>query len=263
MSEAFYVDDGDHVVSTGWTRGPWADTAQHGGPPAALLGRAVERLEPVGEMRVVRITVELLRPVPISTLRIEARVLRPGHKVQFSEALLVAGDQEVARATAWRIRPRPAIDAPIGLDPPPFALPDRLHATERLLGIEGPMYFGGLEWRFAHGSFPEPGPASAWMRLRIPLVEGESPSALQRVLVAADSGSGIGNELAMDRYRFINTDLTVNLVRMPEGEWVGFQARSRIAPMGTGLAETSIWDRTGRIGAGLQSLLVEARDPGT
>jgi hypothetical protein len=65
----------------------------------------------------------------------------------------------------------------------------------------------------------------------------------------------------MDRYRFINTDLTVNLVRLPRGPWVGFDAVSRIATFGIGLAQSSIWDADGWIGAGSQSLLVERIGP--
>ena len=43
MNSHFYVFDGGHFVSSELTRGPWDADAQHAGPPAALLARALER----------------------------------------------------------------------------------------------------------------------------------------------------------------------------------------------------------------------------
>jgi hypothetical protein len=64
MPGAFYAQDGDRLVPSELTRGPWDPGAQHAGPPAALLGRAVERCEPRDGMQVGRITLEILAPVP-------------------------------------------------------------------------------------------------------------------------------------------------------------------------------------------------------
>src|SRR5439155_2201836 len=153
MSEAFYLLDGDDVLSTEWTRGPWDEGAQHGGPPAALLGRAIERLEPVGELQMVRVTVELLRPIPIDRLRVHARVLRPGYKVQFAEATLRSGDREVARATAWRMRTNDVTRDSIGLESPTFPDPEGLPSLDIDVLGDGPSYFRALEWRFSNGTF--------------------------------------------------------------------------------------------------------------
>ena len=72
MPDAFYVADGDSFVSTEWTRGPWDARAQHAGPPAALVGRAFERLEPK-EFQVVRFTTKILAERhPDSTPRVPA-----------------------------------------------------------------------------------------------------------------------------------------------------------------------------------------------
>src|SRR5947199_377466 len=64
MSEALFVPEGERFLPTELCRGPWSPDAQHGGPPAALLARAVERLGGGDGMQVARLTVELLRPVP-------------------------------------------------------------------------------------------------------------------------------------------------------------------------------------------------------
>jgi hypothetical protein len=102
--EAFFVPQGDAYAPTELTRGPWDPDSQHAGPPAALLGRAIERLEGGGERQVGRITFEILRAVPIAPLWVEARVARPGRSVELVEASLSDSEGEVIRATAWRLR---------------------------------------------------------------------------------------------------------------------------------------------------------------
>src|SRR5918996_4493318 len=98
----FYGVDGARFVPTASTRGPWDPDAQHAGPPAALLGRAIERCEVRDELRVGRITCEILRPVPLEPLTVEARVVRPGRSVELLEASLAGSDGELMRARAWR-----------------------------------------------------------------------------------------------------------------------------------------------------------------
>ena len=258
MPDAFYVADGDAFVSTEWTRGPWDARAQHAGPPAALVGRAIEQLEPAG-FQVARFTMEILRPIPIARLTVQAEPVRTGRRVQYAHAAVKADDVEVARASAWRIRtssePMPSTPD----EAPAFAGPaESLELPP--VPVEAPeSYFGAMEWRYARGTFTEPGPASVWMRLRMPLVEGEPITPLSRVLAAADSGNGISAVLDFQSHLFINTDLSVHLFRMPEGEWVCIDAETRQDASGIGVAQSTIWDEHHRLGTGAQSLLISPR----
>lgn len=258
MTDAFYLPDGDRFVSTPLTRGPWSADAQHAGPPAALMGRAMERLEPAG-MQVARFTMEVLRPVPVTTLRVEARVVRPGRRVQLVEGTIADEDGEIARAAAWRIQRSPRPIEEVDLEPHPFPAPDGAEPAPFFEPPWGESYFTAMDWRVAGGRTSEPGPAAVWMRMRVPLVPDEEPSPLTRVLTAADSGNGISWVLPLDRYLFVNTELTVHLARMPEGEWICLDARTRVGPEGAGLAESVLWDERGRIGRGSQSLLIAPR----
>src|SRR4051812_45126700 len=66
---ALFEPDGERIVPTGLARGPWDPGALHGGPVAALVGRAAEAHEGDGSgrgaaQRVVRLTVDLVRPCP-------------------------------------------------------------------------------------------------------------------------------------------------------------------------------------------------------
>jgi hypothetical protein len=260
MSFAFYVSEGGEFVSSELTRGPWDPGAQHAGPPAALVGRAIERATPAGWF-VGRITFEILRPVPIAPLRVEVETLRPGRSVELVEAILRDREGEaLVRARAWRLAERGA-EIPAGLPQGAPAVP----GVER--GEPGPFFDTGqdvgyhtaMEYRFVEGGFLEPGPATVWMRMLHPLVAGEDPTPLQRVLTAADSGNGVSATLDLARFIFINVDLTIHLHRLPAGEWVCLDAITVPQPNGVGLADSALHDERGPIGRALQTLLVRER----
>lgn len=265
MPDAFFEPDGDGYLATELTRGPWDPDAQHAGPPAGLLARELERLDPgdgddQGPWRIGRVTVEILRSVRIARFTVAARVLRPGRTVQLCEASLADAEGEVMRASAWRLRPKPVELPPFEAapdDPPPG--PDELEPGEFIPTGQEVGYHTAMEYRPAAGGFTEPGPATVWMRMRQPLVAGEEPSPLQRVMVAADSGNGVSATLDWRRFLFINVDLTVHLHRLPETEWVCLDAVTLPEPSGLGLSDTLLRDERGRIGRALQTLLVGER----
>lgn len=206
----------------------------------------------------MRTSIEILRPVPIGVMEVAAEVARLGRSVEMLTGELRAEGVPVLRATAWRMRTE-QVGVSSGLDvvgPPP---PDGLEPAPAFPWTADVGYHTGIEWRFAEGRFLEGGPAVVWMRMRHPLVAGEEPSPLSRVLIAADSGNGVSGVLDFARYLFINTDLTVALHRYPDGEWVCLDAVTTIQPHGIGLAETRLFDERGVIGRGVQSLYIAER----
>ncbi len=255
MPGAFFRREGERFVPSEAARGPWDPRAQHGGPPSALIGRAIERCEPREGMRVGRVTFEILRPVPLEPLAVEARVVRPGRSVELLEASLSGPDGEVMRARAWRLQAG-QIELEAKVDEPPPG-PEHGRPTDFFPTGQEVGYHTAMDYRFVRGAFLELGPATVWMRPRIPLVEGEEPTPLQRVLVAADSGNGVSATLDWPEHLFINTDLSVHLLRPPAGEWVCLDAVTRVD--GLGLTDTALWDERGRIGRAAQTLLVRRR----
>jgi Thioesterase-like superfamily len=249
---AFFEPDGDDLVATPLTRGPWDVDAQHGGPPAALLARAVEAELPP-EFRLARISLDLLRPVPIG--RVSPRVsLHVGRRVARARVALDAGGVEVMTGAAMAQRlahldlPPPADGslAPpeAGNSPPFFTVP----------WDEG--YHTAMAWSFVAGSWIGRGASEVWLTQRVPLVAGEEPSPAQRTMVVADAGNGVSAVVDFSRFSFLNTDLSVHLHRDPAGEWIGMHARTVVQPSGAGLATTVLYDRAGPVGSGAQSLLV-------
>jgi hypothetical protein len=258
VSDSFYTRDGDGFRATEFTRGPWDPDAQHGGPPSALLAREIERCGPQDGKQVARITLEILRPVPLGRLEVSAALVRPGRSVELIEGTLTDGEQELIRARAWRIRTEDLeLPADLPRDGPP---PGPEHGEAKDFPVVSQIgYWKGMEYSFVEGSFLEPGPAVVWLRMRVPLVDDEEPSPLVRVLAAADSGNGVSATLDWRNHLFINTDLTVHLHRMPEGEWVCLDAATIPEPNGIGMADTKLSDEHGPIGRAVQSLLVGTR----
>ena len=91
-TSALFVADGDAFVPTELTRGGWDDVTQHGSPPSGLLARAVDLVPTAAPMQVVRFTVDLFRPVPISPLTVETIVRRDGKRIQVLDAYLRSAD---------------------------------------------------------------------------------------------------------------------------------------------------------------------------
>lgn len=260
LPQSFFVagSDAGTWMSTALTRGPWSPEYQHGGPPAALLARALERdlagLEP--SARIVRMTVEIVRPIPIAALAIDVERVRTGRQVQELRGRILVAGREVCRASALCIRTTVLdLAAPGGAGPTP---PEQSAPFEFPFFADSVGYHRGMEVRFARGVFGS-GAVTAWMRMRAPLVPGEEPSPLQRVMIAADSGNGVSAVLDLDRFTFVNPDLTVYLHRPPAGEWVCLDATTTPQPSGIGLAECALYDTGGPIGRSLQSLVVAYR----
>jgi len=174
-----------------------------------------------------------------------------------------AGGREVARAAAWRVKRADAPEvAPRGEPPPP--LPGQSPAGAGWPAVSRGWvdgYLSAIDWRPVRGHFTEPGPATVWARLRYPLVPGEEPSPLERVLAIADSGNGVSSELDLREWLFINPELTVHLHRESAGERICLDAQAVISPGGAGLATSVLSDTHGQIGVGAQALLVVRRPP--
>jgi acyl-coenzyme A thioesterase PaaI-like protein len=287
-TESLFLPEGEgRYAPTEHARGPWDPRALHGGAPATLIAAAFEGMLPETPLPFARLSFSFLRPIPMAPLRLLTRVLRPGRRVQELEAELWAagpagGEEElVCRAHALRILPGPeeppdlarlvvaehegpALPGPQEGHPVRFALDD----AERRSFAATAMEMRFLHGRPLKGQLPEVGVAAAhtptgtavvWMRLRRPVLPGETPGPLIYVMAAADFGNGVSAVLPFDEYVFINADLTVTLNRRPEGEWIGLDSRTLLHPGGIAWSESVLHDERGRLGLATQALVVQRR----
>ena len=225
------------------------------------MGREIERAGSIEGGRVARLTLEILRPIPIAPLTVSAEVVRAGRTVELLEAVLADERGELIRARAWRVRAAPVdISGAVVEEGARPAGPETVENPKPFFPTGHERgYHAAMEVRFTRGAFLELGPATAWMRMRHPLVAGEQPSPLERVLIAADSGNGISGTLDYRTHLFVNTDLSVNLLRPPTGEWVCLESETLPEADGVGLADTALFDERGRIGRATQTLVIAER----
>ncbi len=260
--DAAYVElsEGAFLASP-LTAGPWNPEHQHAGPPSALICRAVERAAAKdGLTHLGRLTVNLIRPVPVGECRIEIGPDYIGRNTGHFAGRLTAGGKEIARFTALMQREE-LLAIPEGTPghPPPQAPKPVAESPAVTMAFSEEFGYADLvENRLAAGRFFN-GPCAAWFRLNHPLVKGEEPSSYQRVAVAAVSGNGISAALDFKAYLFVNSDLTINIFRRPTGTWICLDSASWFGGNGCGLAESSLYDEAGLIGRATQTLAVRRR----
>jgi hypothetical protein len=257
LPEAFYLPLGeDRFEATELTRGPWPDGRQHAGPPAALLGRALEQGLAGTGFALSRITLDVLRALPIATVKIGEVRTSGGARARRLDVEMEIEDRVVMRASAVALRVGEGIPVVSGETSPP---PAESSAVWEFPFFKTPLgYHTGVELRTAGGRFGT-GHHTVWFRLRAPLVAGEMASALVRTLVAADSANGITAVLSPGEFSFVNPDLHLNLLRSPVGEWIALDARMHTGATGTGLTETRLFDEVGFFGRSTQTLYIEKR----
>jgi acyl-CoA thioesterase len=209
-------------------------------------------------MRLARVTIDLMRPVPLAPLMLQTEVLRAGRKIQLCSVRLLADGVAVVNATVLKIRTQ-APSLPSDVAEMPVELPSPERSREDSAKFSSSPFVAGMSVRAARGQFGVPGSGAIWYRVDRPLVEGFAVSQAMRALVAADFSNGTSAVLDFREWTFINADLTVNMAREPIGEWVLLDAESWIGPDGAGLAMARLADRTGYFGRAVQSLVIEKR----
>jgi hypothetical protein len=256
--DTIYRVDGDTVVVSPDAAGPWDPRMQHGSAPSALATWAAERLPTSAPMRIARVTVDLMRPVPLAPLTIETEVLREGRKIQLCAVRLRADGALVAGATVLKIRQQ-ALSLPEGIEDVAVDLPSPQQSiTEDGVAASSP-FAGLMSIRAARGRFGRAGAGAVWFRIDRPLIEGFAVSQAMRAVIAADFSNGTASVLDFRHWTWINADLTVSFAREPVGEWILVDGDASIGPEGAGLAMARLADERGYFGRAVQSLVIERR----
>ena len=252
----FTTEDNIWFQPTDHTRGPWHEDHCHAGPPTALLARAIEQLNP--QQKLVRITVNLLRPIPFSGFRIDAEITRQGRIVTTCAATLTVADQKTcATATALQMTPQPTQALPshsvsYGRHADAFEGEFPIRKTLH----DKPAFNGdGVVVKYPESQTPEPGPTIAWMKT-VPLFKDEPASPFQQICPLADCGNAFSRNAEPWDFNFMNPDLTILLHRDPVGEWLGTSSSGYWEDNGIGMADAQLFDETGSVGRALQTLLI-------
>lgn len=252
----FRVQDDHFYMGNDPARGPWSADACHAGPVTGAIARSFEACVP--DKQLMKLSVEILRPVPIAGFRVITEVVKSGRMVTTANAKIT--DQEdklVATASAMYMQQQELGEVP--------SVEDRLPSVEESVPGDFPIKFTlhglpsfstGIEILYPPGQDSEPGPTSLWMKT-LPIVEGEVPSPFQKLCPLADCGNGISRNGELNQISFINPDITIVMHRASEDDWLGTRARSHWQSTGMGLAEATLFDSQGPIGSAMQTLLLK------
>lgn len=246
------------------SRGPWDARAQHGGAPSALLAHLAENALPDPGWLLTRLSIELIKPVPVAPLTVRKEI-HPGRSTTRVTIDLYADNALVARGHALLVRGQ-ALDLPPGLPgwapeqlrPQPAECHERLQIPGLPTGIS--FYQAAMDHRIAQGDPAQPGPAAAWFRLTVPLVQDQPTSPTMRAAAAADFGNGLSWILPAERYLFANADLSLHLHRPPDGEWIGLLSETQAYSGGVGTTLSRLYDVHGPIGVATQTLVLRERN---
>jgi Thioesterase-like superfamily len=255
---AIYRVDGNRVVTSPDAAGPWDPGMQHGSAPAALAVWAAEAIPTREPMAIARVTIDLMRPVPVAPLTLATEVLREGRKIQLCAVRLYADGVLTVGATVLKIKTQ-ALTLPSDVGEQPVELPGPDASRMDPANFSNSPFVTGMSLRAARGRFGVPGPGAIWYRVDRPLVEGSAISQAMRAVVASDFCNGTSAALDFRQWTFINADLTVSFARESVGEWILVDAESWIGPDGAGLAMARLADERGYFGRAIQSLVIEKR----
>lgn len=264
---ALFERQGELFLPTEHCASPWGPVTIHGGASIGLLAWALEQHIPPG-MLLTRLTVDLFRPVPRAPLGVVARLVREGRRLRLLEANLFHEGVEIGRASALalattavtipdagRIPTGPSAALREAWDKAPVigvhSIPNRVNRTfppglHTLVPLKPAM--------LAMGS----GRGTTWVQLPVDLIAGEPITPLVRVAVLSDFSNGFAQLYLDSGTGFINADLTLNLHRLPHGDWLGIDAITRAQPNGIAIAEAELYDEAGLIGRVSQSNLTMA-----
>ena len=258
--DAVFRRDGALFVPGPYAAGPWAADRLHGGPVFGLLTRAVEEAAADPGWIGARLTFDLFRAVPMEALSVRAEVLRQSSRLCLVQAAVCAGDEEYARVTALLLRADPNAAPAASADKPqgPEGLPTETLMRSVTPGAVRPGFHTRVETRWVPRA--DHGPLAIWFRMPLALVEGETPTPLQRAAALADFANaiaGIANRARSGPY--INVDATVYLSRLPRGEWIGLKEERSAFRGGMSVAQTRLFDTEGEFGDAQQCRLALSR----
>jgi hypothetical protein len=217
----------------------------------------VEEVPTLVPQQVARLTVDLLRPVPVRPLTVERRIVREGKRIQVVEAAILADGLEVARCSALRLRlvDLGALPLPQG-EPRPAPRPDLVRPyRDPVPDREPPGVAGAAE--FAHeGERDQFFAGPTWVRMKVPVLVGEAASPLARMAFMADFASGIGQPRLLP-LRGINADLSLSVIRYPEAEWLCFTGTGWTSVQGIGHSQAQLSDDVGVAASVMLTRLVD------
>lgn len=232
--------------------GAWSEEDHHFASIAGLVAHEIERFrdeQGASDLRLGRISYDILGRLPMSELTVDVEVLRPGRTIELLQATVTIGGRQVIIARAWYLSRADTADV-AAAEKEPIPSPEDPE-TGDLSSIWPGGYIAQLEARVVER---RAGRATVWLHSPSQIVAGEQAGDLARFIGNIDAANGIAVRQDIDKWTFPNVDLTIHLHRIPEGTWTGLDTEVTWGPDGVGLTSSTLHDARGAVGTAEQIL---------
>lgn len=249
-ADAFFVMRDGVYLPTEVQRSPWNPSAQNGVGIGGLLMHLVEQAPSEGPMLNARMIIDIQSATAFAPTQGAFTVLRTGKRLQMVEATLAHEGNVTARGRLLRIR---VAESP-EYSPRDFAYDGPNGLRERPRPLRVPLMQDAMETRLAEGLVERSGRNAIWQRLRWNLIAGTTTSPMVHAAMMSDYGHGISNPIDRNCWNAPNVDISMHMVRAPEGEWLALFAETFLGGTGAGLTNMTLADSKGVFGHAHQSL---------
>ncbi len=246
-----------HYQPTEHAQGAWNEHEQHMAPATGVLTHELSRFAPQDNMRVARISLDILGLIPFDKFTITTRCIRPGKTIELIEAVMSSRGRDCIIARAWRLMTQDTSEI-AGLEDEPAT-----HQPEQLSEWDGMKGWPGKFIESVHlvsEADHRAGKGMVWITNEKDMVAGEPTSDIVKLLGMVDTANGVVPRLGMGlsklEWMFPNTDLQIHMHRAPKGHWLGLEAVQQYGADGIGLTSAVLHDVYGPFGRSEQILTI-------
>lgn len=231
-------------------QGAWNAHEQHMAPATGVMCAELEAFLPRSDLRIGRVGLDILGLIPLQPFTITTKVLRPGKTIELIEATMASNGRACIVARAWRMQINDT-SAIAALEDRAIAQPAEM---EDWTGMK--QWAGGFieSMQFKTDAERRAGRGVVWMNNDLDMVEGQVTSSFVHLMGMVDTANGIVPRAKPDEWAFPNLDLHIDLLRWPQGQWLGLDTRQQYGSDGIGLTSSVLHDEAGVFGRSEQIL---------
>ena len=239
-----------HYRSTELAQGAWNPHEQHMAPATGIICEEIYRFQPREDMRIGRVSLDILGLIHGGEFSIETQVIRPGKTIELVESIMSTNGKPCIVARTWRMITSNTQQG-AGLEDSSVDGPEHAPVWEEIRMWPG-GYIQSLEAR-THGR--RAGKGIVWLTNTHEMVEGQQTADFVKLMGMVDTANGVVSRQDWPfQFAFPNLDLQIHLYRMPKGKWLGLETVQQYGDDGIGLTSSVLHDETGPFGRSEQIL---------
>lgn len=248
LTKTFHQDGSvtTHYRSTIHAQGAWNENEQHMGPATGILCYELENFMPREDVRIGRISLDILGLIAFGEFSITTRCIRPGKTIELLESVLEAQGKMCVIARAWRMITSDSSEV-FGIEDTKVPHPDTLQHWDGMQQWPG----GFIQTITTKTDLNQHrlGKGIVWLNNDLDMVDGHMTSDFVHIMGLVDVANGVApRQVGNFTWIFPNLDLQIHLHRLPVGRWLGLETVQQYGKDGIGLTSAILHDLEGPFG---------------